>query len=265
MIGTLADPRRGEGDRHDRRHGRPRLVPARAGPAPQGALQQARRLRLRAVRRSRDQGAHRGHAGPVPRLRGDARRHERQPPRRPGHRREDRGEAHQHLRRPRGDLRAPRRPPAEAAGEPRRDARPRVPEPRDDAAPARLRHRPRSRRPRPARVRPGGGADALQPARVPHAVPPAARSGRHRGVGGDRTRLRGRRRRRRPRAHRRRGAVALFDAIAHRRADATRSSRDGPGSPVAPTSSGLGVADAATASRRTSTASCSTTTRFATR
>ena len=38
----------------------------------------------------------------------------------PGHRREDRGQAHHHLRRPRRDLRAPRRAAAEAAPEPRR-------------------------------------------------------------------------------------------------------------------------------------------------
>ena len=55
-------PRRGAGHGHDRRHRRPRLVPARARPAPQGPLQQARRLGLRAVRRGRHPRAHRGHA-----------------------------------------------------------------------------------------------------------------------------------------------------------------------------------------------------------
>ena len=64
------------------RHRRPRLVPARARPAHQGALQQARRLRLRALRRGRHLRAHRRHARAVPRVRGAARRHERQPARR---------------------------------------------------------------------------------------------------------------------------------------------------------------------------------------
>ena len=93
-----------------------------ARPAHQGALQPARRLRLRALRRGRHRRAHRRHARAVPRVRGAARRPERQPARRPGHRREDRGQAHHHLRRPRGHLRAPRRAAAEAAPEPRRGA-----------------------------------------------------------------------------------------------------------------------------------------------
>ena len=54
-----------------------------ARPAHQGALQQARRLRLRALRRSRHRRAlRRRHARAVPRVRGAARRHERQPARR---------------------------------------------------------------------------------------------------------------------------------------------------------------------------------------
>ena len=74
------------------------------------------------------------HARAVPRLRGAARRHERQPAGRAGHRREDRREA----RSPptaslEGDLRAPRRAAAEAADEPRRGQGPRVQEPRDVA------------------------------------------------------------------------------------------------------------------------------------
>ena len=55
----------------------------------------------------------------VHRLRGAARRHQRQPARRSRHRREDRGEAHHHVRRPRRHLRAPRRAAAEAEDEPR--------------------------------------------------------------------------------------------------------------------------------------------------
>ncbi len=46
------------------------------------------------------------HAGPVPRVRGAARRPQRQPARRPGGRGEDGGQADQHLRRARRDLRA---------------------------------------------------------------------------------------------------------------------------------------------------------------
>ena len=74
----------GGGRRHRRRrrHRRPRQLPARARPAPQGALQPARRVRLRAVRRGRDLRAHRRDARAVPRVRGAARRPERQPPRR---------------------------------------------------------------------------------------------------------------------------------------------------------------------------------------
>ena len=62
-------------------------------PAPQGALQPARRLRLRALRRGRDRRAHRRHAGAVPRVRGAPRRPERQPSRASRDRREDRGQA----------------------------------------------------------------------------------------------------------------------------------------------------------------------------
>ena len=74
-----ADPRPGRhrGRRHHRhpgdhgprqrrrrahRHRRPRQLPAGRGPARQGALQQARRVRLRALRRGRHPRAHRRHA-----------------------------------------------------------------------------------------------------------------------------------------------------------------------------------------------------------
>ena len=94
VIATLATRAAADGHRRRRRHRRPRLVPARAGPAHQGPLQQARRLRLRALRRGRaSSSAPAGHARAVPRVRRAARRHQRQPSRRPRHRREDRGEA----------------------------------------------------------------------------------------------------------------------------------------------------------------------------
>ena len=61
VIATLATRAAEPGHRRRRRHRRPRLVPARARPAHQGALQQARRLRLRALRRGRHRRAHRRH------------------------------------------------------------------------------------------------------------------------------------------------------------------------------------------------------------
>ena len=65
-------------------------------------------------------GPHRRHARPVPRVRGAPRRPERQPARRAGCRREDRGQADHHLRRPGGHLRPRRRADAEAQGVARR-------------------------------------------------------------------------------------------------------------------------------------------------
>ena len=124
MIATLADAGRRRRDRRRDRHRRPRLVPARARSAHQGALQQARRLRLRALRRGRHRRTvPRRHARAVPRLRVAARRHERQPARRSRHRREDRGQADHDVRRSRRHLRTPRRAAAQAAHEPRRGAR----------------------------------------------------------------------------------------------------------------------------------------------
>ena len=54
----------------------------------------------------------------VHRLRGAARRHQRQPARRARHRREDRGEAHHDIPRPRRCVRAPRRAAAASEDEP---------------------------------------------------------------------------------------------------------------------------------------------------
>ena len=57
VIATLATRAAADGIDVVDRHRRPRLVPARARPAHQGALQQARRLRLRALRRGRHRRA----------------------------------------------------------------------------------------------------------------------------------------------------------------------------------------------------------------
>ena len=65
VIGTLAVRAAAQGMDDDRRDRRPRLVPARARPAPQGPLQQARRLGLRALRRGRHPRTHRRHAAAV--------------------------------------------------------------------------------------------------------------------------------------------------------------------------------------------------------
>ena len=69
--------------RRAHRHRRPRQLPARRGPARQGALQPARRVRLRALRRGRHRGAHRRHAREYVAVRRAARRPVRQPARRP--------------------------------------------------------------------------------------------------------------------------------------------------------------------------------------
>ena len=68
--------------RRHRRHRRPRQLPAGRGPARQGALQQAGRVRLRALRRGGHRRAHRRAARPLPAVRGAAGRPVRQPARR---------------------------------------------------------------------------------------------------------------------------------------------------------------------------------------
>ena len=107
-------------------------------------------------------------------LRGD---HERQPPGRARHRREDRGEAG-------GDLRDPRRGSSSTStscrpSSARTSARPGpgVPQPRDVAAARDVELDDRGRPP-PGRVGRRAGAGAVRPARVPHPAPAAARGGR---------------------------------------------------------------------------------------
>ena len=70
-------------------------LPARRGPARQGALQPAGRVRLRALRRGRHRRAHRRHPGAVPAVRRAARRPVRQPARRARRGGEDGGQADQ--------------------------------------------------------------------------------------------------------------------------------------------------------------------------
>ena len=59
IIATLATTRPRQRRRRAHRHRRPRQLPAGRGPARQGALQQAGRVRLRALRRGRHPRAHR--------------------------------------------------------------------------------------------------------------------------------------------------------------------------------------------------------------
>ena len=180
VIATLADPRRRRRASTSSSSPATATLPARARPAHQGALQPARRLRLRALRRGRDRRAHRRHRRrSTPSTRRSAATRATTCPGVPGHRREDRGQARHHLRRPRGDLRAPRRAAAEAAPEPRRGARPGVPQPRRcRCCAATCDARRRARRPAPGRVGPRAGAGAVRPARLPHPAAPAARGGR---------------------------------------------------------------------------------------
>ena len=136
MIATLATRAAAEGHGRRRRHRRPRRVPARARPAPQGALQQARRVRLRALRR----GRHLERTGVTPAqyadyaaLRGDT---SDNLPGVPGIGEKTAAKLVNTYGDLEGDLRPPRRAAAEAATEPRRVARPGAPEPGDvDAAP----------------------------------------------------------------------------------------------------------------------------------
>ena len=115
IIATLATQARDDGRRRHRRHRRPRQLPAGRGPAHQGPLQQAGRVRLRALRRGRHRGAHRRPPRPVLAVRRAAGRPVRQPARRARGGGEDGGQADQHLRRPRRHLRQPRRADAQAA------------------------------------------------------------------------------------------------------------------------------------------------------
>ena len=172
IIATLATagPRRRRRRHH--RHRRPRRLPARRGPARQGALQPARRVRLRALRRGRHRGAHRRRArrstSQYAALRGDP---SDNLPGVPGRRREDGGQAHQHLRRPRRHLRPRRRADAEAAPEPRRARGAGPQQRRGDGAAARRRRSTST----PddlllGAVRPRGGAQAVRLPRVPHAA-----------------------------------------------------------------------------------------------
>ncbi len=111
-------PGRGPRRRRAHRHRRPRHLPAGRGSPRQGALQPAGCIRLRPLRRGRHRGPHRGHPGSLPAVRGPARRPVRQPARGARRRREDGGQADQHLRGSRRDLRPPGRAVAEAAPEP---------------------------------------------------------------------------------------------------------------------------------------------------
>ena len=113
------------GRRRHHRHRRPRHLPAGRGPARQGALQPAGRVRLRPLRRGRaSRSAPACTPDPLPAVRRAAGRPVRQPARRARRGREDRGQADQHLRRPRRHLRPPRRADAQAAPEPGRRPRP---------------------------------------------------------------------------------------------------------------------------------------------
>ena len=120
VIATLATQAAARGDDVIIVTGRSRHLPAGRGSPRQGPLQPAGRVGLRPLRRSRDRGAHRGAAGPLPAVRGAAGRPVGQPPRRSRRGREDGGQAHQHLRGPRRHLRPPRRAVAQAAPEPGR-------------------------------------------------------------------------------------------------------------------------------------------------
>ncbi len=100
------------------RHGGPRQLPARAGPLRPRPLQQARRERLRALRRGGHLRAHRRAAVAVRAVGVPPRRPLGQPARHPGRGREDRGQAADQVRRPRRHLLPPRRADAQAAREP---------------------------------------------------------------------------------------------------------------------------------------------------
>ena len=221
VIATLATRAAADGHRRRRRHRRPRLVPARARPAHQGPLQQARRLRLRALRRSRHR---RALPGVTPAqypdyaaLRGDT---SDNLPGVPGIGEktaaklittyDDLEGIFEHL----DDL------PPEAAAEPRRVPRPGVQEPGDVAPRPRRRLRRRARRPAPGAFDARQGARAVQPARVPHAAAAPARGARRRSTSVPRGR-RARGRRSSPRATRRRAEPRRCSRS--RRATRTRS------------------------------------------
>ena len=107
--------RQRRGSRRRDRHRRSRQLPTGARPAREGALQQARRQRLRAVRRSGHRGEDRRHARAVSAVRRAARRPQRQPRRHSRRGGEDGGQAAESVRQPRWHLRPRHRADAEAA------------------------------------------------------------------------------------------------------------------------------------------------------
>ena len=211
-------------------------------PAHQGALQQARRLRLRALRRGRHRRAHRASR---PRSTPSTRRCAATPsdnlPGVPGIGEKTAAK----LITTYGDLEGIFEHLDELPPKQRQnlgEARDRVFQNREMSLLV-PRRRPRgvdARRPAAGRVRPRAGAGAVRPARVPHAAAAAARRGR-RDVG--RGRRRGRRRstsRSRSLRDARRGRRAVRRARGERRAR-TRSSRAGTARRSAARSSALGA------------------------
>ena len=171
---------RGAPDRGGHRHRGSRQLPARAGPVRARALQQARRQRLRTLRRARHIRPHR-RAPDAVRVAGvAARRPLGQPAGHPGRGREDRGQAADQVRRPRRHLLPPRRADAQAARELDRER---------GAGPFQRAHHPArarraARRPRrpadPRRLGPGHGGGHLRALRDEDGVEPAGGTARRR-------------------------------------------------------------------------------------
>ena len=240
---------RGAGVPGARHHGRPRRVPAGQRQR-HGALPDTRGLRARPDRPRRGDDPLRAHARAVPRLRGAARRPQRQPAQHPGRRREDGRQVGARVRLAGGAHGPGGRGEGQGGRRPAREPRARAAEPPAHRADPRRPARGRPGRPRGPPVGPRRRAPAVRRARVPGAArAPVRHADQRRAGGGGGLRGRGRRARarhgaglaRRARPRRTPGRARRARAAGHLGGPRRRGDRAGGGRAVAGGPCGRGV------------------------